>query len=192
MEVQVRGNGIAVNDDLREYVGLRLAKLDRLVSRVVEAKLELRHRHNRVGPDMVTAQVTIRTHRNILRAEEDAAEVKVAIDRAVDKLGTQLRRFHERRTDHKPDRMEQMSDPTTDAVLAEIVAPVPDDEDETGRLVRTKRFNLKPMDVDEAIDQMELLGHDFFLFDNSEEGTLSVVYRRREGDYGVLVPVRSK
>lgn len=192
MEVQVRGNGIAVNDDLREYVGLRLAKLDRLVSRVVEAKLELRHRHNRVGPDMVTAQVTIRTHRNILRAEEDAAEVKLAIDRAVDKLGTQLRRFHERRTDHKPDRMEQMSDPTTDAVLAEIVAPVPDDEDETGRLVRTKRFNLKPMDVDEAIDQMELLGHDFFLFDNSEEGTLSVVYRRREGDYGVLVPVRSK
>ncbi len=192
MEVQVRGNGVAVNDDLREYVDFRLAKLDRLVSRVVEAKLELRHRHNRVGPDTVTAQVTIHTHRNILRAEEDAPDVKVAIDRAVDKLGTQLRRFHERRTDHKPDRIEQMSDPTTDAVLAEIVAAGPDDEDETGRLVRTKRFGLKPMDVDEAIDQMELLGHDFFLFDNSEEGTLSVVYRRREGDYGVLVPMRSK
>lgn len=192
MEVQVRGNGIAVNDDLRQYVDLRLAKLDRLVSRVVEAKLELRHRHNRVGPDMVTAQVTIQTHRNILRAEEDATDVKVAIDRAVDKLGRQLRRFHERRTDHKPDRIKQMSDPTTDAVLAEIVAAVPDDEDEAGRLVRTKRFGLKPMDVDEAIDQMELLGHDFFLFDNSEEGTLSVVYRRREGDYGVLVPLRSK
>ena len=191
MEVQVRGNGIAVNDDLRQYVELRVAKLDHLVSRVDEAKLELRHRHNRVGPDMVTAQVTIQTHRNILRAEEDAPDVKVAIDRAVDKLGTQLRRFHERRTDHKPDRAEQMSDPTTDAVLAEIAAVVPDDDDETGRLVRTKRFGLKPMDVDEAIDQMELLGHDFFLFDNSEEGTLSVVYRRREGDYGVLVPDRS-
>jgi putative sigma-54 modulation protein len=193
VEVHVRGNGIAVNDDLRDYVDQRLAKLDRLVSRVVDAKVELRHRHNRVGPDTVTAQLTIKTRRNILRAEEDDAEVKVAIDRAVDKLSTQLRRFHERRTDHKPARADLESDPTTDAVLAEIVAPVAADEDdeETERLVRTKRFALKPMDVDEAIDQMELLGHDFFLFDNSEEGTLSVVYRRHAGDYGLLVPVRS-
>ena len=192
MEVHVRGNGIAVNDDLRDYVDQRFAKLDRRVSRVVDAKLELRHRHNRVGPDMVTAQITIKTHRNILRAEEDDAEVKVAIDRAVDKLSTRLRRFHERRTDHKPARSDLENDPTTDAVLAEIAAPVFDEEDEDAeRLVRTKRFALKPMDVDEAIDQMELLGHDFYLFDNSEAGTLSVVYRRRAGDYGVLVPIRS-
>lgn len=192
MEVHVRGNGIAVSDELRDFVDQRLAKLDRLVSRVVEAKLELRQRHNRVGPNMVTAQITIHTHRNILRAEEDDAEVKVAIDRAVDKLSTQLRRFHERRTDHKAARADLLTDPTTDAVMTELAAPDADEEDEDGgRLVRTKRFALKPMDVDEAIDQMELLGHDFFLFDNSEAGTLSVVYRRREGDYGVLVPVRS-
>ncbi len=191
MEVQIRGNGIAVNDDLREYAEQRLAKLDHLVRRVVDAKLELRRRHNRVGANMITAQLTIHTRRNILRAEEDAADAKIAIDRAVDKLGTQLRRHHERRTDHKADRADQLTDPTTDAVLAEIAAIEPDEEDENGRLVRTKRFGLKPMDVDEAIDQMELLGHDFFLFDNTEEGTLSVVYRRREGDYGVLVPDRS-
>lgn len=193
MEVQIRGNGIAVSDDLRDYADQRLAKLDRLVSRVVDAKLELRRRHHRQGRDVITAQLTIQTRRNILRAEEDAPDAKVAIDRAVDKLGIQLRRFHERRTDRKPSRADRATDPTTDAILAEIAAPIPDEEDEeeTGRLVRTKRFGLKPMDVNEAIDQMELLGHDFFLFDNSEEGTVSVVYRRREGDYGVLVPDRS-
>lgn len=192
MEVQVRGNGIAVNDDLRDYIDQRLAKLDRLVTRVVDAKLELRRQKNRVGPDTTTAQITIQTRRNILRAEESDADAKVAIDRAVDKLTSQLRRYHERRTDYKPSREDLETDPTTDAVLAEIATPVDEeeDEDESGRLVRVKRFALRPMDIDEAIDQMELLGHDFFLFDNTEEGTLSVVYRRRVGDYGVLIPNR--
>jgi putative sigma-54 modulation protein len=191
VEVQIRGKGITINDDLREYADQRLTKLDRLVNRVVDAKLELRHRHNRVGPDMVTAQLTIHTRRNILRAEEDAHDAKVAIDRAVDKLGTQLRRFHERRTDRKAGRSDKVIDPAAEVVQAAIAETLPDDDEEPGRLVRTKRFGLKPMDVDEAIDQMELLGHDFFLFDNTEEGTLSVVYRRRAGDYGVLVPDRS-
>lgn len=191
MEFQIRGNGISINDDLREHADQRLAKLDHLVRRVTDAKLELRRRTNRSGPNLVTAQVTIQTSRNILRAEEDAPDAKLAIDRAVDKLGTQLRRYHDRRTDHKADKADLSVDPTTDAVLAEITTPVPDDEDENGRLVRTKRFGMKPMDVDEAIDQMELLGHDFFLFDNVEAGTISVVYRRRHGDYGLIIPDRS-
>jgi putative sigma-54 modulation protein len=192
VDIQIRGNGIAVNDDLRDYADQRLAKLDHLINRVVDAKLELRRSHNRVGPTIVTAQLTIHTRRNILRAEEDAPDAKVAIDRAVDKLGTQLRRFHDRRTGRKKTtRADKAIDPTADALMADIAANEPDEDEEPARVVRTKRFGLKPMDVDEAIDQMELLGHDFFLFDNSEEGTLSVVYRRREGDYGVLVPSRS-
>jgi putative sigma-54 modulation protein len=191
LEFQIRGNGISISDELHDYADQRLAKLDRLVRRVTDAKLELRRRTNRSGPSMVTAQLTIQTSRNLLRAEEDAPDAKVAIDRVVDKLGIQLRRYHDRRTDHKASKADLSVDPTTDAVLAEIVAPVPDDDDENARVVRTKRFDMKPMDVDEAIDQMELLGHDFFVFDNIDDGTISVVYRRRFGDYGLIIPDRS-
>ncbi len=190
MEFQIRGNGISINDELHDYADQRLAKLDHLVRRVTDAKLELR-RTNRSGPNMVTAQLTIQTSRNILRSEEEAPDIELAIDRAVDKMGIQLRRYHDRRTDHKPDKADLSVDPTTDAVLEEIAAPVPDDDEEDVRLVRTKRFGMKPMGVDEAIDQMELLGHDFFLFDNLDDGVISVVYRRRHGDYGLIIPDRS-
>jgi putative sigma-54 modulation protein len=162
---------------------------------VVDAKLELRANHNRVGPDTVTAQLTIQTGRSILRAEEHAPEAIVAIDRVVDKLSRQVRRFHEKRTDRKG--------PRPDLETETLIAAEPDmldeldlDGDESERdavagLVRTKRFTLKPMDIEEAIAQMELLGHDFYLFHNAAEDALNVVYRRRDGAYGLLAPIRA-
>ncbi len=193
MEIQIRGNGIAVTDDLRDFAEKRTAKLDHLVDRVVDAKLELRARHNRVGPDTVTAQLTIQTGRHLLRAEEDDPDPRAAVDRAVDKLGRQVRRFHDKRSDRKGPRPD-----TVDSILPSSpvdAADAADDEtdrdgDEPVGLVRTKRFSLKPMDVDEAIEQMELLGHDFYLFHNAEEQGLNVVYRRRDGAYGLLAPER--
>ena len=195
MELQIRGNGIAVTDELRQFVSRRTAKLDHLLDRVVDAKLELRARHNRVGPDTTTAQLTIQTGRRLLRAEESDPDVNAAIDRAVDKLTTQLRRFHDKRSDRKgpsPESIRTVDLPTIDAVDDDFI--LDGDEAEADRLlglVRTKRFSLKPMDVDEAIEQMELLGHDFYLFQNAAEETLSVVYRRRDGAYGLLIPDRA-
>ena len=192
MEVQIRGHGVAVTDDLRRFIDKRVAKLDHLVDRVVDAKLELHARHNRAGPDTVTAQLTLHTGRHILRAEEHHPDLYVAVDQAVDKLVRQVRRFHEKRSDRKGPRPEPVV-----AATSEDVAPDDTDldGDEADRerlagLVRTKRFSLKPMDVVEAIQQMELLGHDFYLFHNAEEETLNVVYRRRDGAYGLLVPDR--
>ena len=203
MELQIRGNGIAVSDDLRQFAEKRAAKLDRLVDRVVEAKLELRARHNRSGPDTVTAQLTIQTGRHLLRAEEHDPDVLAAVDRVVDKLGRQVRRVHEKRTDRKGPRPEPIAadaDGAPDPELADLDLDPdadldPAERDEAARdrltgLVRTKRFSLKPMDVDEAIEQMELLGHDFYLFHNAAEETFNVVYRRRDGTYGLLAPHR--
>jgi putative sigma-54 modulation protein len=189
VDLQIRGNGIPIGDDLREFALKRAAKLDRLVDRVVEAKLELRHRHNRVGPDTVTAQLTIQTGRRLLRAEEDDPDARAAIDRAVDKLDRQIRRFRDKRGDHKAPRPE----PAVAAELAPGLGVAVDEdgeEDERRVVVRTKRFALKPMDVDEAIEQMELLGHDFYLFHNDLEDSPNVVYRRRDGAYGLLAPDR--
>lgn len=189
MDIQVRGNGVTVNDDLLDYVNRRAAKLDRLVDRVIEAKLELRALHNRVGPDTTTAQITIRDGRDLLRAEEQATDKTVAVDKAFDKLERQIRRVHDKRrrrkTPGQPSIRDAAVEPARDGLTD---GAEPDDEIVVGDLVRTKRFDVKPMDVEEAIEQMELLGHDFFLFHYADEDIPSVVYRRRDGAYGLLIP----
>jgi putative sigma-54 modulation protein len=187
MDVQVRANGVVVDDDLIEFVNRRTAKLDRLVDRVVEAKLELRGSHNRQGPDTITAQITIRSGKQVLRAEERAADPRLAVDHAIDKLERQIRRVHDKKA-----RRHSAGQDTIRAVPEEPVVSNDgldaDGEVAVGDLVRTKRFDLKPMDVEEAIEQMELLGHDFFLFHYADEDVPSVVYRRRDGAFGLLIP----
>jgi putative sigma-54 modulation protein len=189
MEIQVRGNGVRINDGLREFIDRRATRLDRMLDRVVDAKLELRALHNRVGPDTTAAQITIRAGREVLRAEERAADQLVAIDQAFDKLERQIRRVHDKRSRrHAPGQATiraGVAEPVTDAAIDEVDL---DDELDVGDLVRTKRFAVKPMDVEEAIEQMELLGHDFFLFHYVDEDIPSVVYRRRDGSYGLLIP----
>ena len=194
MELQIRGNGVPVTDQLRRFAEKRTAKLDHLVDHVVDAKLELRARHNRSGPDTVTAQITIQSGRQLLRAEENDPDALAAVDRAVDKLARQVRRVHDKRSDRKGAR----TDPIDAAPIPSVAGEFDGADDETDRdgdgpigLVRTKRFALKPMDVDEAIEQMELLGHDFYLFHNADEQVLNVVYRRRDGAYGLLAPERA-
>lgn len=181
MDFQVRGNGVPVTDDLREYVTRRATRLDRLVDRVVDAKLELRALHSRGGPDSTAAQITIRAGRDVIRAEERAAEPIVAIDQAFEKLERQVQRVSGKRRNRKAPGM---------ASIRVEPEPVLDDDEasELGSLVRTKRFDVKPMDIDEAIEQMELLGHDFFLFHYSAEDIPSVIYRRKDGSVGLLVP----
>lgn len=193
MDIQVRGNGVSINDDVMEFINRRATRLDRLVDRVVDAKLELRALHNRVGPDVTAAQITIRSGRDVLRAEERDAEQIVAITQAFDKLERQIRRVHGKRSRRKaagqPTIRDQFAVPMTDSEPDGLETDLDeDDEIAVGDLVRTKRFGVKPMDVEEAIEHMELLGHDFFLFHHAGEDIPSVVYRRRDGAYGLLIP----
>jgi putative sigma-54 modulation protein len=188
MEIQVRGNGISVDNDLLTYVNRRATRLDRLIDRVIDAKLELRHLKQRSEPDSVSAQITIRSGRDVLRAEEQAVEATVAIDQAFAKLERRVERIHAKRRRRKGPGQPTIRGTHEDILIAEPDDSTDIDDDEVGKLVRTKRFGVKPMDVDEAIEQMELLGHDFFLFHYSDEDIPSVVYRRRDGAYGLLIP----
>ena len=189
MEIQVRGNGVRINEGLREFIDRRATRLDRMIDRVVDAKLELRALHNRVGPDTTAAQLTIRSGREVLRAEERATDQIVAIDQAFDKLERQIRRVHEKRSRrHAPGQATIRGDVDQSESISTIDEVDLDDELDVGDLVRTKRFVVKPMDVEEAIEQMELLGHDFFLFHYVDEDIPSVIYRRRDGSYGLLIP----
>jgi len=190
MDIQVRVNGVSVNDQLTTFINRRASQLDHLVDHLVEAKLELRGVHNRFGPDTTVAQLTIRSGRDVLRAEERAPDQMQAVDQVFDKLERQVRRVHGKRNRRRAPGQPTIRTEIADLEAAELEAAEIDgvDEEGLGELVRTKRFSLKPMDVEEAIEQMELLGHDFFLFHLVGEDVMSVVYRRRDGAYGLLVP----
>lgn len=192
MDLQIRTHGTKVSDGLRQFIDRRMAKLDRIAEHVVEASLELRTEELRKGREVTTAQLTLRTGRHVLRAEERDAEAAKAIDAAIDTLIAQVRRYSDKRADRKRRSQRFQSDgiiasPET-ALTASADAGT--DDDDTSPIVRTKRFQMKPMVVEEAIDQMELIGHEFFLFQNADEDQLNVLYRRRDGTFGLLAPAR--
>lgn len=191
MQVQIKAKDFKVSQGLREYVEERLNKLDRFVGRGGDAKVELTHEHPRTGGERITAQLTIALRHTLLRAEEQHADARRAIDLALDKMHNQIRRYHNKRTDHKrPSVAEFVGLPDLEASeLAELDGLLDAEDEEGGReIVRTKRFPLKPMTSWEAIDQLELLGHDFFVFLSADTGQVNVVYRRRGGDYGLIQP----
>ncbi len=192
VELQIRTNGTKVTDGMREFIDRRMAKLDRLAEHVVDAHLELRTEETRTGSQMTTAQITLHTGRHVLRAEERDAEPARAVDGVIDKLITQVRKYNDKNVSRRkrgavPNGSVDDGNPilTIDDRSSLPNGTVEEDDD---IVVRTKRFEMKPMQVDEAIDQMQLVGHDFFLFRNVDEDELNVLYRRRDGSYGLLAP----
>lgn len=188
MELTIRGADITVSPELRDFAEERAAKLDKFVEHVVDAKLELKRDHRRNNASYVVAQLTIQTGRELLRAEEQDQDVRKAINLVIDKMEKQARRVSERRTSRKRAGvpMSEIAQPVSTSDEFDFAGE--DGVEELGAVVRTKRFAVKPMDIDEAIEQMELLGHDFFLFHNAEEATMNVLYRRKDGSYGLLAP----
>lgn len=194
MELQIRANGVKVTDGMREFIDRRMSKLDRLADHVTDATLELRSDKTRTGAEIATAQLTLRTGKHVLRAEAEDAEAARAVDVAIDKLIRQVRKYNDKRTSRKK----------TTAPISELVDPVPveatlpadfefDESDEKNKdlaaaVARTKVFQMDPMGVETAIEQMELVGHDFFFFKNADDEKFSVLYRRRDGSYGLLAP----
>ncbi len=193
MELHIRSNGTKITPGMREFIDRRMSKLDKLADHVVDAKLELRTEETRTGAEVTIAQLTLQTGRHVLRAEERDTEAAKAIDAVIDKLVTQVRRYTDKRKSRKKRGVpaHAVSDIPADlGNYGESLQAVTDGDDglDDTPVVRTKRFEMKPMLVDEAIDQMELVGHDFFLFHNMDENELNVLYRRRDGSYGLLAP----
>jgi len=190
MEVQIKAKDYKVSPGLREFIQERVNKLDRFVERVNDAKLELTHERPRTGGERLTVQLTIATGRSILRAEEQHADVRRAVDLTVEKMCRRARRYHSKRADHS--KRPSVAELTALPELTEAEVAEPDGmEEESERVyevVRTKRFALKPMSSAEAIDQLELLGHDFFVFLNADDNKVNVLYRRKSGDYGLIQP----
>ena len=163
-----------VSDSLKARTEKKLSKLERYFTQ--EPESIVRFKQQRGGRNI--AEITMSVNGLILRAEEDSNDMYLSIDRAVDKLESQIRRYRTKMG-------KQVREARAEAPEA-AVEPVY--EEANYDVVRVKRFSVKPMDVEDAITQMELLGHNFFLFMNSETDTMSVLYRRNDGSYGLLLP----
>jgi putative sigma-54 modulation protein len=164
-----------VTPRLREYVERKVGKLDRYLPSIDEARIDLTVENTRSAAHSQVAQLTVRVRGTILRAEERTNDMFASIDVVLDKMYRQIARYKGKRQDrwHAPAEPLPIEEPA---------------EETEGEIVRVKRFDVRPMMPEEAIEQMELLGHTFYIFLNANEDAINVVYRRDDGDYGLLQP----
>ncbi len=183
MNIVVRGRNVSITDRMREYVEKKIGKLERYLPIIDDARMELSQEDTRSAQHRMIAQLTVRSRGKILRAEERDQDLFAAIDLVADKMQRQITRFKDRLYSRGQIRgSETVRVPEEPEPVIEAVA------EPVGTIVRTKHFLATPMGPEEAIEQMELLGHDFFVFYNSEVNAINVLYRRRAGDYGLLQP----
>lgn len=177
MRLQVKGKNVEVTDAMREYAQQKLGKLERLVRDPTRVELELAVERNPSIAANQIAEATIWTKGPILRARESSEDMKASIDQLVDKLERQVKRYREKR---------RRRGGRGDGQLLEAMPAVPGEEEPM--IVKTKQFAVKPMTPEEAVLQLELVGHDFFVFRNADSGEVNVVYRRRDGNFGLIEP----
>lgn len=179
MELYISSHDIEVTDYLREYIDKKIGKLDRYLPEIQEVRVDLSSENTRSAGELQVAQVTLRVNGKYIRGEERTHDIFASVDAVLDKLYRQIARYKGKREDRWRGR---------GAYQPPEPLPIDLGEEEEGTIVRRKRFQMYPMDEREAIEQMELLGHTFFVFHNAETGEVNVVYRRRDGDYGLIIP----
>jgi len=178
MRLQVKGKNVEVSDSIRRYAEEKLRKLDRQLHALTQVELELRVEKNPSISENQVAEATIWTKGPTLRAREASTDMKSSIDQLTDKLLRQVEHYRAKRSRRQ---VRGNGSPPGGSMST------PDEE--TGpRIVKTKQFSVKPMSPEEAAMQLELVGHDFFVFRNDESADVNVIYRRRDGDYGLIEP----
>jgi putative sigma-54 modulation protein len=181
VRLQVKGKNVEVSDSLYRYAEETLGKLERHLNDATRLELELAVEKNPSISASQVAEATIWTKGPILRARESSEDMRASIDLLVEKLERQVKRYREKRQRRQIARTAAHHQPDEEArpVIADEAEPL---------IVKTKQFAVKPMTPEEAVLQLELIGHDFFVFRNVETSDANVVYRRRDGNYGLIEP----
>jgi putative sigma-54 modulation protein len=178
VKFNIRGQHIEVTEALRDYVEKKLSKLERYFEAPPTSEVYVTLS---VIKGLQTVEVTIPLTGVMLRAEEKHTDMYASIDLVIDKLERQIRK-HKTKVNRKIRQEGGIRD------ILKVDTSVQFEEDDDYELVRTKRFTLKPMDIDEAILQMNMVGHNFFVFSNMETEQVNVVYKRDDGKYGLIEP----
>jgi ribosomal subunit interface protein len=197
VDIVVRGRNVEVPDHYRQHVADKLAKVERYDDRIIRADVELLHEKNpRQSESCQRVEITCRVRGPVVRAEASAADFYKALDLAVERLARRFRQAADRRRVHHG----RHTPTSVAAATGALIEPEPigaaasdgvgedttDLPDGPGRVVREKEHPAKPMTIDQALYEMELVGHDFYLFADADGGHPSVVYRRKGYDYGVI------
>ncbi|WP_062109114.1 ribosome hibernation-promoting factor, HPF/YfiA family [Bacillus niameyensis] len=180
LNYKIRGENIEVTEAIRDYVEKKVSKLERYFNETPEATV---HVNLKVNPNKkAKVEITIPIPQLVLRAEEVHEDMYAAIDLIVDKLERQIRK-HKTKVNRKFRDQGRGMDIFNTGVNG---TPVAAEEDDELTIVRTKRFDLKPMDSEEAVLQMNMLGHSFYVFTDADSNQTNIVYRRKDGKYGLI------
>jgi ribosome hibernation promoting factor len=178
MRLSVKGKNLEVSDSIKSYAEEKLGKLDRQLHELTQVELELAVERNPSISANQIAEATIWTKGPVLRAREASGDMRASIDQLTEKLLRQVKHYRDRRT-----RRNMRSN----GAVPSGGMPVTSEEVEP-QIVKTKQFAVKPMSAEEAVLQLELVGHDFFVFQNADSSEVNVVYRRNDGGYGLIEP----
>ncbi len=183
IEVAIFPKNMELTDRISEYVTKKISKLDRFLSDIDETRVDLDYQKSARNPsDRQVAQITIRGRGYILRTEERSDDIFAAVDMALEKMQRKIERF-------KGKRARGRGDGTPASGVTEEATPQTEVPETQPVIVRRKTFSLAPMDENEALEQMIQLGHEnFFVFYNADINKINVIYRRRDGTYGIIDP----
>jgi putative sigma-54 modulation protein len=188
MKLVIHGKNIEITDAIREYVHQKIEKaVNHFQNLTTEVDVHLSVARNpRINPKQ-SAEVTIYANGTVIRAEESSENLYASVDLVADKIARQLRKYKERLQDKKTQTqpktsLETPEQPVVDDLIGDRTAELPSE------VVRTKYFAMPPMTIEEALEQLQLVDHDFYMFRNAETGEINVIYERNHGGYGVLQP----
>ena len=171
-------NNVEVSETMREYASKKIGKLNRYLPSIGEGKVEILEERTKLPEKRFAVQVTLDSKGTLIRAQERANDLRTAIDRVMDALTSRIERYKGKLYD----KGRGISLARQEAVEETEGVEAPK------KVVKNKHFLVKPMPEDEAINQMELLGHDFFLFINADTDMVNLLYRRKDGNYGLIEP----
>lgn len=189
VDIKISGRKVGVTDEMRTRVEEKVGEALRVFEvRPMSCDVVLRVDKNPSNPDRKTCEITVFVRDSVVRVTSSANDMLVAIDDAADKATRQLRKYKTRVIDKKKRSARGLSHPELEAVTAKNLADLIEGEDEDDQLVREKVIDLIPMTEEEALVQTDLIGHDFYVFENATTGLVNVIYHRHNGGYGIIKP----
>jgi putative sigma-54 modulation protein len=191
MDILIKGRNITVTEALERYAWEKVERVARFFDderTASRAEVELIHERNRAVSEPEVAEATLFINGSVLKASEASEDMYASIDGMSDKLERQVKRFRERQIDRWQGQLKNTPDSPLEVAQPYVVEE--EEEEIEARIVRTKQFQMKPMGAEEAVLQLELLDHDFYVFTSADTGDINVVYRRRDGNYGLIEPAR--
>jgi putative sigma-54 modulation protein len=187
MDMQISGKNIEMMPSVRDYITKKLGKINRHLPNILAFDVVATEEQTRAPDQRFIVQVTINNNGTLLRGEVRGQDLYSATDKVAELMSRQIEHYKGRKSKAKFRGGPSIRTTTTEATSAVAAEKEETEEEEPGpRVVKSKRFEIKPMSLEEAVDQMILLDHDFFLFFNPDSNNMNLVYRRKDGNYGLI------